>query len=152
MGYFTHPPCPVFPREDLGTMRRTFPGFSDTFLPSLVLAVSELTHESSGCLKRQHPEIEKGVSDGDDIENETTLEDELYNECKESLLRVATPEAMCRFGRCRGGVGGAAGGELEYAAGEKKVFASETFGMDILDILPTIFLMYEGDSPTLQHC
>lgn len=101
-------------------MRRTFPGFGDAFLPSLVLAVSELARDTSGCLKRQHADRETGVGDGNDDDNEAMLEYELYGECKERLLGVATPEAMYRFIRCRGGVGEGAADELEHVAGEKK--------------------------------
>lgn len=100
----------------LGDMRRAFPGYGTAFLPSLVLAASELVQDldrtgspSKGSLSRR-PAYSRaaGGTAGDGSEARSSLnaepdeegatpEEQMYRLCVEGLLRVTTPEVMCRL-------------------------------------------------------
>lgn len=90
-------------------MRRAFPGYGKAFLPSLVLAVSKVTHDEESCtdssagikssFKVETDGDEWGGDTWDKTEKEEDLEEILYSSCKEWLLRVVTPEVMCKVAR-----------------------------------------------------
>lgn len=94
----------------LGDMRWAFPGFGKAFLPSLVLAVSKVTCEEESSNEfstrvKSSSEVETDDVCGRDRwdktekEEEEYLEERLYSSCKEWLLRVVTPEVMCKVAR-----------------------------------------------------
>lgn len=101
-------------------IRRLFPGYGTAFLPSLVLAVSELTGErpttslenksglrgeikstpsarcyGGGASHSAHWGL--GSNTKQDISRMQENEELLFKACVERLLQVATPEAMCRL-------------------------------------------------------
>lgn len=95
----------------LGDMRWAFPGFGKAFLPSLVLAVSKVT-----CEEESSTEVSTRIKSSSEVEtdadvcgghrwektkkeDEEELEEKLYSSCKEWLLRVVTPEVMCKVAR-----------------------------------------------------
>lgn len=96
-------------------MRRLFPGYGTAFLPSLVVAVSELTRDGAALLSNQNETgprrsascrravtltsitralISRGNDDGPSVPE---IEDSLFDACMERLIKVATPEIMCRL-------------------------------------------------------
>lgn len=131
----------------LADMQRVFPGFGNAFLPSLVVAVTQLTRDVEGLnrtsnqagnqnvkgkrqnRKRASPNssIMLGRNDGTEEHDGdgVALGEKLYRECVRKLLWVATPEAMCRLARRRRGTGGriTTGHSSPSAPGDKLNYA-----------------------------
>lgn len=89
-------------------MRRAFPGYGKAFLPSLVLTVSKIgcnrgSRTASGAGATARSEVDMNADDygggyWDSTKNEEeALEDILYSSCKEQLLKVVTPEVICKL-------------------------------------------------------
>lgn len=106
------PPLALLPRlvtdaARVGDMRRAFPGYGNAFLPSLVLAASDIVQgpdprggrgEGASSGRPAHSREASGTARGPRAdEGGTTAEEQMYRLCVEGLLRVATPEVMCRL-------------------------------------------------------